>query len=96
MSIVKENVVPTLIILLAGLLVSFTALPLANTEFAEGMRVDAPAERAEAEPGEGEMALSGALVLLPLVKIAAFMGVGAGLTVLVTRLVRRVKGTNAK
>lgn len=101
MTVVKENIVPTLIILVAGLVVSFAALPLANTEFAEGIRGDSTvestgAEATGAEPAEEDVALSGALVLLPLVKVAAFMGVGAGLTMLVTRLIRRIRGARRK
>ena len=91
MTVVKDNIAPTLIILLVGLLVSFAALPLANTGFAEGMRGDSPMESAEAESAEEEVALSGALVLLPLVKVAALMGIGAGLTVLVTGIIRRIR-----
>ena len=96
MTLIKDNIVPTLIILLAGLVVSFAALPLANTEFAEGMRGDSVVEGTEAESAEEEVAVSGVLLLLPLVKVAAFMGVGVGLTALATRIVRRVKGTTSK
>ncbi len=97
MQVVKDNIAPTLIILLAGLLISFAAVPLANTDFAEGFRSGSTAEIAEAEPvGEEEVALSGALLLLPLVKVAVIMGIGAGLTTLVTRGVRRISGATSR
>ena len=35
MTVLKENLVPKFIILLAGLIVSFAAVPLQNTEWAE-------------------------------------------------------------
>ena len=96
MTVVKENIVPTLIIFVAGLIVSFAAMPLANTEFAEGIRGDSPIESAEAESAGEDIALSGALVLLPLVKVAVIMGIGAGLTVLVASLIRRIRGTTTR
>lgn len=106
MSVVKDNFVPTLIILLAGLLVSFAAVPLANTEFAEGVRGDLAAESTgpaatDGESTEGgsteeEAPLSGVVLLLPLVKVAALMGIGVGLTTLVTRIIRRFRTATPK
>ena len=93
MTLIRENLLPTLIILVAGLLVSFAALPLANTEFAQGMRGGATTENADAQPAtEEQAALGGLLLLLPLVKVAAFMGVGAGLTAFGLWIIRKIKG----
>ena len=96
MTLIKENLRPMLIILVAGLLVSFAALPLANTEFAEGVRGrardGAATENVDAQTAtEEEVALSGLLLLLPLVKVALLMGVGAGLTALVLWIIRKFK-----
>lgn len=96
MTVVKNNIVPTLIILLAGLVVSFAAVPLANTEFAEGMRGDSTVESTETEAAEEAVELSGALMLLPLVKVAALMGIGVGLTSLFTFIIRRIKSVMSK
>jgi len=97
MKLLKENLVPTLIILLAGLLISFAAVPLQNTEWAEGMRAEADGhnEGAEREGREGPpdgLLGSVLMVLLPLVKVSLLMGIGVLLTTLVSWIIRRIKG----
>jgi len=97
MKLLKENLVPTLIILIAGLLISFAAVPLQNTEWAEGMRAEADEhnEGSEAEGREGppEGLLGGVLmVILPLVKVSLLMGIGVLLTTLVSWIIRRING----
>jgi len=89
MNVLKENLLPTLIILLAALLVSFAVLPLQNSEWADGFRVGSESGVAE-QSAEGaataaseEPPIAGvAQILLPLVKVAAIMGIGGLLTAL--------------
>ncbi|MCB0132681.1 MAG: hypothetical protein KDD78_17585 [Caldilineaceae bacterium] len=94
MTTAKSYFVPTLIILLAGLVVSFAALPLANTEWAEGFRTDVGEEQPAAQEGAGqaeagEPQMGGvATAILPVVKVMLFMGVGVLLTMLGRGIVR--------
>lgn len=85
-------IVPTLIILLAGLIVSFAALPLQNTEWAEGFRTGV-SERGEVSEAEGVAGNAGGeeegepsggvlIVIGPLIKVAILMGIGGLLTAL--------------
>ena len=99
MTTAKSYFVPTLIILLAGLIVSFAALPLANTEWAAGFRTDMGEEQPtnqagsgqaagrQAEAGEPEMG-GVATAILPVVKVMLFMGVGVLLTMLGRGIIR--------
>lgn len=85
---------PTLIILVAGLIVSFAAVPLQNTEWAEGFRSEITAEGGEEELGEeGEMAGGIIMVIGPLLKVTILMGIGVGLTSLVAWIIRRLRRT---
>lgn len=52
MTLIKENLVPTFITLLAGLIVSLAAVPLQNTDWAEGFRAGA-SERVAGVEAEG-------------------------------------------
>jgi len=96
MKMIRENLVPTLIILIAGLIVSFAVVPLQNTEWAESLRVES-SEGGEPEGfGDGENAPPMALlIILPLVKVSLLMGIGGGLTALVFWIIRRVKRIRA-
>lgn len=98
MKLVKENFIPTLIILLAGLIVSFAVVPLQNTEWADTIRAAASVDVEANEGFEGEDApTTGALMmLLPLVKVAIFMGVGAALTALIAWIIRLFKRTPSR
>ncbi len=71
MQLIKDNFVPTLIIIAASILISLAFWPLENTEFADGLRT-AVVEGG----GEGEPSLSGIALLLPLVKVTILMGIG--------------------
>ena len=100
---------PTLIILLAGLIVSFAAVPLQITEWAEGFRTSSESEgrvavqgadgAASAEgmaPAEGDARQPGgvAMIFLPLVKVMVIMGIGGLLTALVLWIMGRIKRGN--
>ena len=88
MTTARTYFVPTLIILLAGLIVSFAALPLANTGWAESFRTGSEEQFVDQEnaeqTGEEEPETGGvAMMILPLIKVMLFMGVGVLLTMLV-------------
>ena len=100
MTVLKRNLVPTLIILLAGLIVSFAAVPLQNTEWAEGFRTGVSesgggveAEGAEgSEGGEEDSAPGGVLIVIgPLIKVTILMGIGGLLTALVLWVIRMAR-----
>ncbi|MEM7134208.1 MAG: hypothetical protein AAF702_48510 [Chloroflexota bacterium] len=90
MTILKENLVPTLIILLAGLIVSFAAVPLQNTEWAEGIRTEV-GEGAEGAEGEGSPPGGIIMIIAPLLKVTILMGIGGLLTALVLWIIGKVK-----
>ena len=84
MALIRNNLVPTLVILVAGLIVSFAVVPLQDTEWAEGFRTEVGAEGVEEGFGEeGEMPGGAIMVILPLIKVSILMGIGALLTALV-------------
>ena len=89
MKILKNILIPSIIILIAAALVIFAALPLASTEWADSFRVEnelsSNSER-EAIEQEGENAPAILMVILPLIKVTIFMGVGALLTIFIRRL----------
>ena len=93
MTIIKKNLVPMLIILVAGLVVSFAAIPLQNTEWAENMRTEVGAEGEERADfaEEGGPPNSSLMIILPLVKVTVLMGIGGALTALVLWLIRLFK-----
>lgn len=90
MAIIKENLIPILIILVAGLVVSFAAVPLQDTDWAENMRMEVGAEGEERAnfTEENSPPNSSLLVILPLVKVTILMGIGGALTALVLWLIR--------
>ena len=89
MTLIKQNLVPIVIILAAGLIVSFAAVPLENSEWAESIRAESSAGgEEEGLDGEGELPNGAVLVILPLIKVTILMGIGAGLTAFVLRLIR--------
>ena len=104
MTVLKENLVPTLIILLAGLIVSFAAVPLQNTEWAEGFRTGVSergegveAAGAEGSEGgqEGGTPSSALMVVGPLIKVTILMGIGGLLTALVLWIIRMARGSGS-
>jgi len=111
MTVLKENLIPTLIILVAGLIVSFAALPLQNTEWAESFRAGVgesgdgvAAEGAEGveviadgqEDGQEGDAPGGIIMVIgPLIKVTLLMGIGGLLTVLVLWIIRMVRRTGS-
>lgn len=100
MQTIKNNFVPTLIILIASAVVVFAAWPLENTQFAEDMRIGAVEEgegidSSEGEPlgEEGGGAGIALMIIGPLLKFTIFTAVGFLLTAIgrgVARLVGRV------
>lgn len=105
MSILKDNLIPTLIILLAGLIVSFAAVPLQNTEWADGIRTgfSEDGEGSEREEADGERAVGeegrpGGVIMIigPLIKVTILMGIGGLLTALVLWIIGKVKGPRAR
>ena len=95
MSLIKEYIGPILIILAASALVVLAALPVANTDWAEGIRSDV----GEAEEGaegfsEGDEGAPPRVLLIvgPLIKVTILMGIGGGLTALVLWIIRLVSG----
>ena len=100
MTVLKENLVPTLIILLAGLIVSFAAVPLQNTEWAEGFRTGVSergegVEAAGAEGSEGGQPSGVFMVVGPLIKVTILMGIGGLLTALVLWIIRMARGSGS-
>ena len=102
MKLLKENLMPALIILLAGLLVSFAAVPLQNTEWAQSTRAEVSSEggasEALGEEGEPASEVPGGVftMILPLVKVIIFMGIGGLLTALALWTIRLFKRPQAK
>lgn len=97
MNLIKKNIGPILIILAASALVVLAALPVGNTEWAEGFRSDfgEAGEGAEGFPeGEGGEGAPPRVLLIvgPLIKVTILMGIGAGLTSLVLWIIRLVSG----
>lgn len=96
MTVLKENLVPTIIILLAGLIVSFAAVPLQDTEWADGFRTEV-GERGEGVEAEGAESREGGQpsgvlsVIGPLIKVTILMGIGGLLTALVLWIIGRIK-----
>lgn len=96
MTVLKENLVPTLLILLAGLLVSLAAVPLQNTEWADGIRSGVSeggevVEAADAEGSEGNAPSPVFVVVAPLIKVTLLMGIGGLLTALTLWIIGRIK-----
>ena len=81
MQLLKDNFWPTVIILMASFVVIFAFSPLENTEWAEGFRSAQVSEEggvgeAEDEPFGEAGRLTGFAALLPMIKVALFMGIG--------------------
>lgn len=93
MKLIRENFIPTLIIIIAGVIVSLAILPLGNSQMAEEARSGETAELEEeafAEDGAG--ALVGRIVG-PLIKFSIFTGMGFVLVSLgswITRMIQRL------
>ena len=98
MKTLKDWIVPSIIILAASAIVIFAFWPLENSDFAEGFRSGEVIESEGAEPEEPfgpEGRLTGFAALLPMIKVAAFMGIGVLFTAIgrgVARLIRRFRG----
>ena len=89
MKLIKNNLIPALIILAAATLIIILALPLANTEWAEGFRTTG-ATGTETEPiAEGNTPPALLSLILPVFKVMIFMGVGGLLTTFVRRVSKR-------
>jgi len=96
MNVVKQ----VAIILLAGLVVVAIALPLANTEWAEGLRTEAGVveEGFGAEEGtlageeEGREMSSGVMLVMPIMKQVFLMGIPGLITFGILKLTRRSRG----
>lgn len=97
MTTIKNNLVPALLILFAGLIIGFAAVPLENTEWAESIRagVGIGGEGGEGLAGEGQSPASVVALIGPLIKVAALMGIGALLTALGLWLIRMVRQTGS-
>lgn len=94
MKLIQENLAPTLIILIAGLIISFAVVPLQDTEWAESIRMSAGGfdENFEEDGmSEGESFSRIAMVIFPLIKVTLLMGVGGLLTALVLSIIRIIK-----
>ncbi len=92
MNILKNTLIPTIIILLAAALVVIAALPLAETEWANSFRVENElGDSSEPFEREGENAPAVLMFILPLVKVTIFMGVGVLLTTLIRRFTKSTK-----
>lgn len=96
----KESLLPTLIILAAAALVVLVSLPLAQTDWADGMRTSFEAQEggeeiATVEGGEAERGDMGVFnYIAPLIKVTILMGIGGLLTMLalgVIKLIPRMK-----
>lgn len=93
MTTIKENLVPSLILIIAALVVAIASIPLQNTEWAEGIRAGFEAGEtvagAEGEAGETDPPDIGvAIYFLPLVKVSLLMGIGAFFTWLAKHIIR--------
>ncbi|MFK7805869.1 MAG: hypothetical protein AB8G95_29835 [Anaerolineae bacterium] len=105
MKLIKENFWPTVIIIVASFIVIFAFWPLENSSFAEGFRTGEVAEGGEGissdegaedseEPFGENGRLTGAAALLPLIKVAALMGIGVLFTAIgtgIARLINRLR-----
>ena len=92
MNTIKKYAWPTIIILAASLIVALAILPLANTEFADGIRADAITGgeggdiRGEGDSGE----IPGAVrYVAGFIKEFLLMGVAGVITYTILRIVRR-------
>ena len=92
MNTIKKYAWPTIIILVASLIVTLAILPLANTEFADGIRADAITEGEGGEMGgeEGPGDMPGAVrYVAGFIKEFLLMGVAGLITYTILRIVRR-------
>ena len=81
MTLIRKNIGPVLIILVAAALIIFATWPLENSQFAEGFRGTEVIEPGGEAGFEGEEALGGILLFVgPLIKVTLFMGVGVFFT----------------
>jgi len=79
----KENITPTLIILIVSILIAFAMLPLAQAEWTDGVRADFKTHIIEEEAHN----LGIFIYLAPFIKVALFLGIGIFLTILVRKLI---------
>lgn len=92
MNTIKKYAWPTIVILVASLIVTLAILPLANTEFADGIRAGAVSEGGEgernAEEASGEM--PGVVrYVAGFIKEFLLMGIAGIITYTILRIVRR-------
>jgi len=87
MNTIKKYAWPTIIILVASLIMTLAILPLANTEFADGIRADAitEGEGGEEEPGDMPSAVR---YVIGFIKEFLLMGVAGLITYTILRIVR--------
>ncbi len=96
MTLIKQNLVPTLLILAASALVVLVSLPLAQTDWADGFRTGFDSEettqvvQAEATDGEEETLPGGVASVAPFFKVIALMGIGGLFTALVSGIIKFV------
>ncbi len=94
MTLIKNNLLPVAIVLAAVVLIIVLALPLADTEWANGFRVtDAAGGEGESfleESGTASVFLFLLLLFVPVAKVALLMGVGGLLTALIRWLSKRL------
>ena len=80
----KESLVPTLIILVAAAVVVLAGLPLAQTDWADGMRSNfggqGTEQVVEAEDSRGGEDMGVFVYVAPLFKVTILMGIGGLLT----------------
>lgn len=89
MQLIKDNFWPTLIIIVASFVVVFAFWPLENSSFADGFRTgEVVAGEGGEEPFGENGRLTGAAALLPLIKVAALMGIGVLFTAIGTGIAR--------
>ncbi len=89
MPTLKDSILPIVIIIVASALVVLASMPLAQTEWADDMRGEFVGEGAESDnAGEGEAPPDmGVLIYIaPLIKVTLLMGIGAGLTMFLWRV----------
>ena len=92
MNTIKKYAWPTIIILAASLIVALAILPLANTEFADGIRADAITGGEGVEMGgeEGSREMPGAIrYVAGFIKEFLLMGVAGVITYTILPIVRR-------
>lgn len=92
MTLLKNNLVPVLIIIAAAALIVVLALPLAGTEWAESFRTAGEiSSGSELLAEEGGSAPGIIMVIGPIVKVAIFMGIGILFTALGRGLSKRLR-----